>query len=35
MAATPERRIDIETARFQGQTCERLNGEHRGVLIHV
>ena len=35
MAATPERRIDIETARFQGQPCERLNGEHRGVLIHV
>ena len=35
MTATPERRIDIVTARFQGQPCERLSGEHRCVLIHV
>ena len=35
MTATPERRIDIVTARFQGQPRERLGGEHRCVLIHV
>ena len=35
MAATPERRIDIKTARFQGQPLEPLGGEHRCVLIHV
>ncbi len=34
MAATPERRIDIVTARFQGQPFERLSGKHRYVLIH-
>ena len=35
MTATPERRIDIVTARFQGQPLERLSGEHRCVLIHA
>jgi hypothetical protein len=35
MTATPERRIDIKTARFQGQPLERLSGEHGCVLIHV
>jgi len=35
MTATPERRIDIVTARFQGQPFKRLSGEHRNVLIHV
>ncbi len=35
MATAPERRIDIVTARFQGQPFERLSGEHRSVLIHV
>ena len=35
MTATPERRIDIVTARFQGQPLERLRGEHWYVLIHV
>ena len=35
MTATPERRIDIVTARFQGQSRERLSGEHRYVLIHL
>ncbi len=35
MTATPERRIDIVTARFQGQPFKRLSGEHRCVLIHV
>ncbi len=35
MAATPERRIDIVTARFQGQPCECLSGEHWCVLIHA
>ena len=35
MAAAPERRIDIVTARFQGQPRERLCGKHWCVLIHV
>ena len=35
MAAAPKRRIDIVTARFQGQPFERLSGEHRCVLIHA
>ena len=35
MTTTPKRRIDIVTARFQGQPRERLSGEHRDVLIHV
>jgi hypothetical protein len=35
MAAAPERRIDIVTVRFQGQSRERLCGEHRDVLIHT
>ena len=35
MTAAPERRIDIVTARFQGQPRERLCAEHRCVLIHV
>ena len=35
MTATPERRIDIVTARFHGESCERLGGEHRCVLIHL
>ena len=35
VTAAPKRRIDIVTARFQGQPCERLSGEHRCVLIHV
>ena len=35
MTAPPKRRIDILTARFQGQPRERLSGEHRCVLIHV
>ena len=35
MAATPERRIDIVTARLEGQSRERLLDKHRGVLIHV
>ena len=34
MTAPPERRIDIVTARLQGESCERLGGEHRCVLIH-
>src|SRR5580700_7275148 len=34
MTATPERRIDIVTVRFQRQACERLAGEHWCVLIH-
>ena len=32
MTAAPERRIDLITARFQGQPRERLRGEHRNVL---
>ena len=35
VAAAPERRIDIVTARFQGQPGERLSGEHRNVLSHL
>jgi len=35
MTAPPERRIDIVTARFQGQSRERLSGKHRCVLIHL
>ena len=35
MTTTPKRRIDIVTARFQGQPLERLSGEHGCVLIHV
>jgi len=35
MTATPERRIDIVTARFQGQPVERLSSEHGCVLIHL
>jgi hypothetical protein len=35
MTAAPERRIDIVTARFQGQRRERLSGEHWSVLNHV
>src|ERR1700752_4969015 len=31
MTAAPERRIDIITARFQGQSRKRLSGEHRLV----
>ena len=34
VAAAPKRRIDIVTARFQGQPRERLSGEHRNVLNH-
>ena len=35
VTAAPECRIDIVTARFQGQPGERLSGEHRSVLNHV
>ena len=35
MATAPKRRVDIVTARFQGQPRERLSGEHWEVLIHV
>ena len=35
MATAAERRIDIVTARLHGQSCERLCGEHRCVLIHL
>jgi len=35
VTAAPECRIDIVTARFQGQPGERLGGEHRSVLSHV
>ena len=35
VAAAPECRIDIVTARFQGEPRERLNGEHRNVLNHL
>ena len=35
MTPTPERRVDIVTACFQGQPVERLRGEHGCVLIHV
>ena len=35
MTATPERRIDIVTACFHGESGERLGGEHRCVLIHL
>ena len=34
MTAAPERRIDIVTARLEGQRCERLSDKHRCVLIH-
>ena len=34
MTAAPERRIDIVTARLEGQSCERLSDKHRCVLIH-
>jgi hypothetical protein len=34
MTAAPKRRIDIVTARFEGQTRERLGNEHWCVLIH-
>jgi hypothetical protein len=34
MTAAPERRIDIVTARLEGQSRERLSDKHRCVLIH-
>ena len=34
MTAAPKRRIDIVTARFEGQSRERLSDEHWCVLIH-
>lgn len=34
MTAAPKRRIDIVTARFEGQTRERLGNEHWYVLVH-
>ena len=34
VAAAPERRIDIVTARFEGQCRERLSDKHGCVLIH-
>jgi hypothetical protein len=34
MTAAPKRRIDIVTARFEGQSRERLIDEHWSVLIH-
>src|SRR6201996_7045997 len=34
MTAAPKRRIDIVTARFEGQTRERLRNEHWNVLVH-
>ena len=35
MATASECRIDIVTARFQGQPGERLSGEHWSVLSHL
>ena len=35
MTAAPERRIDIITARLEGQSLERLICEHRDVLDHT
>src|SRR5579885_2365806 len=35
MTAAPERRIDIVTARLEGQRPERLFCEHRDVLDHT
>ena len=35
MTAAPECRIDIKTARFQGEPGERLRGEHGCVLSHA
>src|SRR6185312_16170404 len=35
MTAAPERRIDIVTARLDGQSLERLICEHRDVLDHT
>jgi hypothetical protein len=34
MTAAPKRRIDIVTARFEGQSRERLIDEHWSVLTH-
>ena len=34
MTAAPKRRIDIVTARFEGQSRERLTDKHGCVLIH-
>ncbi len=34
MTAAPERRIDIVTARIEGQRRERFLDKHRYVLIH-
>ena len=34
MTATPERRIDIVTARLEGQCRDCLSDKHRCVLIH-
>jgi hypothetical protein len=34
MTAAPKRRIDIVTARFEGQGRERLIDKHWRVLIH-
>jgi hypothetical protein len=34
MTAAPERRIDIVTARMEGQRRERLSDKHWCVLIH-
>jgi hypothetical protein len=34
MTAAPERRIDIVTARLEGQRRERLSDKHWCVLIH-
>ena len=34
MTAAPKRRIDIVTARFEGQSRERLRNEHRYMLVH-
>ena len=34
MTAAPKRRIDIVTARFEGQSRERLIDKHWRVLIH-
>jgi len=35
VATAPECRIDIVTARFQGEPGERLGGEHWNVLNHL
>ena len=35
MTAAAERRIDIKTARFQGQSRECLIGQHCSVLSHI